>query len=56
MSYPHLLVLLLKPLHLLPRSVAIELTRAHPLAGVGCLAEWLTRPKTQLMRPTSTVS
>ena len=39
--YPHLLVLLLKPLRLLPRSVAVEITRAPPLAWVGCLAEWL---------------
>ena len=45
-SYPHQIVLLLKPLLLLPRSVAVEITLALPLAGVGCLAEWLTPPKT----------
>ena len=36
-SYPHQLVLLLKLLRLLPRSVAVEVTRALPLAGVRCL-------------------
>ena len=55
-SYPHQLVLLLKPLRLLLRSVAVEITRALPLAGVGCLAEWLTQPKTKVTSPTSTVT
>ena len=41
-SCPHQAVLLLKPLRLLPRSVAVEITRSPPLPGVGCLAEWLT--------------
>ena len=36
---------LLKPLRLLPRTVAVEITRALLLAGVRCLAEWLTRPQ-----------
>ena len=44
-SCPHQLVPPLKLLRLLPRSVAVEITRPPLLAGVGCLAEWLTRPK-----------
>ena len=47
-------LILLKSLRLLPRSVAVEIIRVPLLAGVGCLAEWPTRPKTQALELAST--